>query len=92
MRSFLNICLLTTATAISSAAADPARLAQLIDYVGVDYAVAVENGESLFGGGPGIGNNFDYIIIGGGASGCTIANRLTENRSISVLLIEAGPL
>src|SRR5690606_38692637 len=54
--------------------------------------VAVENGESLFGGGPGIGNNFDYIIIGGGASGCTIANRLTENRSISVLLIEAGPL
>src|SRR5690606_39529322 len=47
MRSFLNICLLTTATAISSAAADPARLAQLIDYVGVDYAVAVENGEII---------------------------------------------
>ncbi|HEX7030580.1 MAG TPA: FTR1 family protein [Gammaproteobacteria bacterium] len=29
------------------AAADPARLAQLIDYVGVDYAVAVKDGEVI---------------------------------------------
>lgn len=44
------------------------------------------------GGSAGNRNTYDYIIIGGGAAGCTIANRLTENPNIQVLLIEAGPL
>ena len=35
-------------------------------------------------------NHFDYIIAGGGSAGCTLAARLAENKSISVLLIEAG--
>ena len=35
-------------------------------------------------------NNFDYIIAGGGSAGCTLASRLAEDSSISVLLIEAG--
>ena len=35
-------------------------------------------------------NTFDYIIIGGGTAGCLMANRLSANRSKSVLLIEAG--
>ncbi len=32
----------------------------------------------------------DYIIIGGGSAGCTLAARLSEDPDISVILIEAG--
>ncbi|KAJ5131379.1 uncharacterized protein N7515_007418 [Penicillium bovifimosum] len=35
-------------------------------------------------------NTFDYIVCGGGTSGCVVAGRLAENPEVSILLIEAG--
>jgi len=39
-----------------------------------------------------LGESYDYVIVGGGQSGLTVADRLTEDPNTTVLVIEYGEL
>ncbi len=36
------------------------------------------------------GKTFDYIVVGGGTAGTTVAARLAENPTLTILMVEVG--
>jgi choline dehydrogenase-like flavoprotein len=57
--------------------------------VSVKSALAATLYSNSFGV-PGLNATYDYIVIGGGTAGLTIAARLAEDSNVSVAVIEAG--
>lgn len=63
-----------------------AATANLLTYI--DESVGNILGTAF--GAPGTNATFDYVVVGGGTAGLTIATRLASDPTISVAVIEAG--
>ena len=77
-RLHILLCALLSAPLLQAVPAGPALQSQ-----------SRENVVQSFGA-PGIDATFDYIVVGGGTAGLTIASRLAADPSITVAVIEAG--
>ena len=66
--------------------ATAAATVNLLTYV--DAGVGNILGNSF--GAPGTNASYDYVIVGGGTAGLTIATRLASDPAVSVAVIEAG--
>ncbi|KAL8646620.1 MAG: hypothetical protein Q9226_006779 [Calogaya cf. arnoldii] len=56
------------------------------------FSQPLVNRATVFDSASHLRQKYDYVIVGGGTAGLTVANRLTEDDSVSVLVIEYGPL
>ncbi|KAG7098343.1 hypothetical protein E1B28_000303 [Marasmius oreades] len=54
------------------------------------YAQQSQELERRFSVDGAVAEAYDYVVVGGGQSGLAVASRLTEDSSVSVLVIEAG--
>ncbi|KAL8814961.1 MAG: hypothetical protein Q9223_005860 [Gallowayella weberi] len=61
-------------------------------HVGLVFSQPLVNRATIVDSASALRQQYDYVIVGGGTSGLTVANRLTKDSSVSVLVIEYGPL